>query len=305
MVIKEKRRIEEIESYFKKYPDVPKEVIIKEDLLRLGFGFTPAALKAAEGSRLKSYYIFAWDQVDEKKAGVQEDIRQRVPEDIKLSGGMYKLKRTVVCTRVNTDSPYLIDVVDGKLSLTENGTVIADVRLDPEPPYYSKTFEDGTPYMQLAPTVFGAFSVFVNPFRHCQYWDTGEECLYCDIGFNVRLRQKMGKKTGKVSDVVSDPKQVAEAVAAAFAEKWDNPELGPKVIQMSGGSITHGLHGMDELTFYLQYVTAIREKVGYRPPLCLVIEAGDKKTMQRIKEAGASSFTADFEVWDKRIFEWL
>jgi len=36
-----------IESYSRKYPDVPPEVILKEDLLRLGVMLTDAALEAA------------------------------------------------------------------------------------------------------------------------------------------------------------------------------------------------------------------------------------------------------------------
>lgn len=302
METKQKRRSDALEACFKRFPDIPKEVLVKEDLLRLGSNFSPAAVKAAEGCRTKSYYCFAWDQVDEQRVGAQE-VRQKVPEDFRISGGMYDLKPTVVCTRVNTDSPYVIDVVEGRLALCENGVVVADVLCDPEPKYYSKVFEDGTLYSQLAPTLFNAFTVFVNPFRHCQHWDAGEECRYCDIGATVRLRQKLGKKTGKISDVVSDPAQVAEAVAAAFSEKHDDPRLQPKAINISGGAITHGLQGMDELTFYLRYVRAIREKIGYRVPICLVIESKNKDDMKKVKEAGVTSFTADYEIWDKRIFE--
>ncbi len=40
-----------VEDYAAKYPGVPMEVILKEDLLRLGVRFAPAALAAAKGCR--------------------------------------------------------------------------------------------------------------------------------------------------------------------------------------------------------------------------------------------------------------
>ena len=40
-----------VETYARKYPCVPREVILKEDLLRLGLSFTAAAMEAAKGCR--------------------------------------------------------------------------------------------------------------------------------------------------------------------------------------------------------------------------------------------------------------
>ena len=46
---------EVLETYFKKYPDVPKETILKQHLLSLGHWFSDAALEAAAGALVKSY----------------------------------------------------------------------------------------------------------------------------------------------------------------------------------------------------------------------------------------------------------
>ena len=48
---------EAVESYFKKYPDVPKETILKQHLLSLGHWFSDAALQAAAGALVKSYRL--------------------------------------------------------------------------------------------------------------------------------------------------------------------------------------------------------------------------------------------------------
>jgi len=44
---------EVLESYFKKYPDVPKETILKQRLLSLGHWFSDAALRATAGALVK------------------------------------------------------------------------------------------------------------------------------------------------------------------------------------------------------------------------------------------------------------
>ena len=47
-----------VESYAKKYPDVPEEVILKEDLLRLGLNVTRDAMELSKGCREQAYYLF-------------------------------------------------------------------------------------------------------------------------------------------------------------------------------------------------------------------------------------------------------
>src|SRR5512142_1850527 len=42
-----------LESYFRKYPDAPKETIVKQHLLSLGHWFSDAALAAAAGALVK------------------------------------------------------------------------------------------------------------------------------------------------------------------------------------------------------------------------------------------------------------
>src|SRR5262249_59886114 len=52
-----------LESYFDRYPDVPKETILKQHLLRLGHWFSDAALQATAGALVKSYRLFSYDLV--------------------------------------------------------------------------------------------------------------------------------------------------------------------------------------------------------------------------------------------------
>ena len=50
-----------LEVYARRYPGVPYEVILKEDLLRRGFTLTDAAMEAARGCRTQAYYLFSYN----------------------------------------------------------------------------------------------------------------------------------------------------------------------------------------------------------------------------------------------------
>ena len=54
-------RTEVLEAYFQKYPETPKAIILKSDLLGLGHWFTDAALAATEGCSVKTYRLFSYD----------------------------------------------------------------------------------------------------------------------------------------------------------------------------------------------------------------------------------------------------
>jgi hypothetical protein len=72
----------ELKSHFKSYPDAPRNVILKEDMCRLGVWFTEEAVKSAEGCRTKTYAggIFSWDAISNQQ--VDCSIFSRVPEQL-------------------------------------------------------------------------------------------------------------------------------------------------------------------------------------------------------------------------------
>ena len=144
-----KTKTEELEHFFKTFPDVPKEVVVKEDLLRLGIRYTNKAIKfAAESSTgADRGVIFSIARVKYDELGVDEAVN--APLVVSLQGGMYKLRRLVAENRLNPESPYLVDIVDGQLVLLADGTPIGQVGFPPVPEYYSKKFEDGTWYRDI------------------------------------------------------------------------------------------------------------------------------------------------------------
>ena len=55
------RTLGQLENYFSGYGDLPREIILKHDLLRVGHWFTDAALELASQALVKSYRLFSYD----------------------------------------------------------------------------------------------------------------------------------------------------------------------------------------------------------------------------------------------------
>src|SRR3982750_1930725 len=120
-----------------RFAHIPREAVLKEDLLRTGIAFQDSALTDNLDGEIKpkSYFIFSFDQKPLAELG--EAARRRPPEEIALTGGAYELRRTIVSVRVNPGSPYRVTRSDtGELPLVLEGRDIADVGLPPMPEYY-------------------------------------------------------------------------------------------------------------------------------------------------------------------------
>jgi len=283
-----------LESYFTKYPDVPKETILKQHLLSLGHWFSDPALDATVGALVKSYRLFSYDLVPMSEFKRNE--HRRVPEHFVLLKGPYNMRPVSIQTSLSPYSPYLIDVVDGRLVLTTEGRVLAEVRYPKTPDYYAKSLPDGTPYHEIV-----AFGSFITIFRNCQYWGAREECKFCDINENAR-QMKLSRDFTLTAPVkpVADVVRVCEEVASD-ARKHGARRPG---FVLSGGTITKTLHGKTEVDFYEEYIRAIKECTS-NPRITFEVNARPREEVERYKAAGVDNIHFNMEVWDRRLFEWI
>ena len=284
---------ERLESYFDKYPDEPRETILKEHLLSLGHWFSEAALNATEGAQVKSYRLFSLDLVP--MTALKRGEHRRVPEHFTILGGPYQLQPVLVQTSLAPSSPYLIDVIDGRLVLTAGGRVLCDVRYPRAPDYYSKTLPNGTPYHEIV-----ANGYFVTLFRNCQYWGTSEECKFCDINVNVREMKRSQDFT------LTAPVKPIEDVVRVVDEIGQQAKKYPGThrVLISGGTITKTLHGKTESEFYGGYIQALK-KLSPSPKILFEVNARPRDELKFYKSIGVNVVNLNMEVWQKHLFEWI
>lgn len=288
-------QFDHLESYFKKYPDVPREVIVKEELLREGFSVTKAAQELAH--RTKAYQLFSWDR---SKVEELEDpsVTVKFPHDLYLTGGIYSLQQTRIRVRTAKESPYLIDVAEGRLAVLDraSGHIIVETgTIIPEPKCFAKTFEDGTSYREI-----GTHDLDFIVFRQCQYWGAHEECKYCDINNNAKSKLRQGQVKSIAPKKVEQVAQFTKEVLAEAEEFL--PEWRPISTHLNGGSITKTVEGLDEVEFYLRYVDAIQERVGARLPILLQTTPWPKEVEKEVAKRRNISRFSNYEVWDQNLF---
>jgi hypothetical protein len=284
-------RTQLVEDLIGRFPSVPPEAVVKEDLLRSGIAFDASALTDnLDGDvKPKSYFIFSFDQKTLPELG--EAALRRPPEEIALSGGPYGLRRTIVSVRVNPDSPY--SIAGSRLFL--EGRELAAVTLPPMPEYYRHTLANGKTVMETAPTIQWGYLVYLTVLRLCQYFGAHEECGFCDINHNWRQHRKAGRPYTGVKPVAD----VLEALA--LIDEHDTARVST-AYTLTGGSVTSTVDGLGEADFYGRYAQAIEERFPGRWIGKVVAQALPKADVQRFKDYGVQIYHPNYEVWDKRLF---
>ena len=291
------RRIDELEAQFSRHSTLPREAVLKADLLRTGVTFDKGALVtvASDGGETthqpKSYFIFSFDMVRQRQ--LDDTQRWHAPEEIALFGGPYDLRRTVVSVRLNPASPYRVAPRDGALWLHVDDVPVSQVGLHDLPAHYREKLPDGRPVAEIAPVIEWGYLVYLTVFRVCQYYGAKEECQFCDINNNYRQQIEQKRPYTGVKSV--------EDVLRAL-ERIDAVDTESKAYTITGGSITSSLRGMSEVEFYAQYVEAIETRFPGRWISKVVTQAWPVEDAKRLKAAGAQIYHPNYEIWDPNLF---
>jgi hypothetical protein len=290
------KRTELVEDLMARFAHIPREAVLKEDLLRSGIAFDESALTDNLDGEVKpkSYFIFSFDQKPLAQLG--EAAKRRPPEEVALTGGPYGLRRTIVSVRVNPDSPYRVARADdAALRLSLDGREIAAVGLPPMPEYYRHTLRNGKTVMETAPTIQWGYLIYLTVLRLCQYFGAHEECQFCDINHNWRQHKKEGRPYTGVKPV----EDVLEALE--LIDRYDTAKAST-AYTLTGGSVTSTVDGLAEADFYGRYAQAIEERFPGRWIGKVVAQALPRADVQRYKDYGITIYHPNYEVWDKRLF---
>jgi hypothetical protein len=286
-----------VEDLMARFPTIPPEAVVKEDLLRAGIAFDESALSDnLDGDvKPKSYFIFSFDQKPLTQLGAAA--LRRPPEEIALTGGPHGMRRTIVSVRVNPESPYRVSRdEESSLRLSLEGRDLAGVEVPPMPEYYRHTLANGKTVMETAPTIEWGYLIYLTVLRLCQYFGAKEECQFCDINHNWRQHRKAGRPYTGVKPV----EDVLEALE--LIDRYDTANAS-HAYTLTGGSITSTVDGLAEADFYGRYAQAIEERFPGRWIGKVVAQALPRADVQRYKDYGITIYHPNYEVWDKRLFE--
>lgn len=285
-----------LDGLIARFPNIPREAILKEDLLRSGMAFDDSALTENDEGEVKpkSYFIFSFDHKPLRELGMAA--RRRPPEEVALRGGRLDLRRTIVSVRMNPESPYrVVRNAEGVLSLSLDGAPLAEVDFPEMPAYYRHRLANGKSVMEIAPTIQWGYLVYLTVLRLCQYFGAKEECQYCDINHNWRQHKQEGRPYTGVKPI----DEVLEALE--IIDRYDVLRSS-HAYTLTGGSITSRVDGLEEADFYGRYAEAIEQRFPGRWIGKVVAQALPKADVQRFKDYGIRIYHPNYEVWDERLF---
>ncbi|MDO8672536.1 MAG: hypothetical protein Q7O66_14060 [Dehalococcoidia bacterium] len=276
-----------VDEFQKKYPTIPREVIVKWEIMRNGVKDTEVLDKVSLWDNAGgSYVTYDFDLTEEQ---LQERRKQIKPGLVAILQG-FKLKSGMgVGVRRHTKSPYEIkEVGDGQFALFEGEEKIEDIYYDVFPALSDLQTSKGTPVTSLVRRR-SRRCFHVNPVRHCEYFDTGDQCRFC----NFHSAQDGVRSLGVFRPATINFDESVEALKILGAEV----KLIEGRVQMGGFNRTE-----IEAKMYFNMMEKLGSALPYKVHLTVRPQPMDRKDMQRLKDVGVRAFTSQMEIWDRRLF---
>jgi len=264
-----------------KYPEFPPLILLKIDIHRRGVYYTENALVAVdiEKHQTGGTHIF----------GTRDGKLTARPEAFVLRDGT-----SVLTTPTPLESnPYIVDLIDGKLTLLDKGQPIEEVFYWDKPDYYGKRTSKGTLMQNVAAA--RPQRLYVTPNRYCHFWTNGGGCKFCDIVNNLKQQRSEVEMPTRL-----DPDDVRETIAEALKEKGRFT-----AVFLTSGSDFRGNKPFDsEVDLYIETLQAIGDNFTTKKfPSQLLCTALPKAQLKRLyDETGISSVTMDIEVLNEKLF---
>lgn len=273
----------ELELVLEQHPEFPRLVAVKIDAQRRGVHYTDNVLKTIDDSvQMRSPYLF----------GSRDGEIKELPESLLLRDGSTILTDPTPLAQ----NPYLVDLVDGKPALVDNGEFIEYVDLWPKPLYYDKKTSSGIPMSHIVSARPQRLNVFQSSY--CYFWAEDKGCKFCDI---VTHTKQQKDELGVPSRL--KPQDISETIAEALKEPGRFTG-----ICLTSGSVIKGQELFDrEVDFYIETLQAIGENFSSRKfPSELIASAFNEKQLARLYEqTGLTGYTSDLEVLGEDKFNWI
>ncbi len=277
-----RKKEESYQEILNKYPTVSPFIITQLDVQRRGVEYSEAAL----------------DRVDTRIHQTKPYDERLAPDSLLLRDGTSIITHFSFASSektLNRREPYLVDVVDGKTVLVDDGNVIDEVFYWEKPHYYDCKTTSGKPMYEIISARPQRFTIDVS--RYCHFWDTpGGGCKYCGIG------AKGMKYKGCENERVK-PLEIREVMQEIIKQKGRYTGL-----ILTGGSILSGDELCDdELTAYIEALQAVGSVFTSKKfPSQVNSTALNERQLTRLyEETGLTSYTTDLEVFDERVYKWV
>lgn len=272
------------ENYYhicEKYKDISPFIILKIETQRRGIVFSKKALDTVDPFL---------HQVIQRS--ISRESFSCTPVSLLMRDGTSIISRPPSNRVTSFPPPLRVDFINDKLMICDCGQPIDEVFFWESPEYYKFYTTSGKPMWQVASA--RPQRLDINPYQKCNFWSSNENCKFCEIG-------SVYSKANKPERL--ELEDIYETVKTALREKGRFSSL-----MMTGGACLSGKKPFqDEVNYYVAILKKIQPLFrSNKFPSQLLGIAYDKEQLEQLySETGLMSFTANIEVLDEKLFEWI
>ena len=277
-----------IDGLCQRFPDIPRSIVVKSDVLRNGTRFTPLLHELGQQS-FPHFLIWNPDHLwNPNLKGIEKGQIIATPWKFDLLDG------TPVVIRFDQDSPYEITrQEDGRLFLQRDGEIIEEVSFEPATEWLYKTTSSGT----LMTSIFMSWSrlgLLGCALRYCEYTKTGDQCVYCCLDAEI----EGFKDRGFQYTMSIKPGDAAETYRAA------QEEVGfIKEVSMTGGSLYNTTKEMEKYIAIFRALDKVRKEMGTPSWFDACVTAPPNiPLLQALRKAGMDSIAPNMDCWEESLW---
>ncbi len=281
-----RERIAELQAQF---PEIPRAIIIKTDVLREGT--QPNELLRRVGP-LSFPHFLIWNSDHSWNPAVRgpeaAQIRA-IPWNFILEDG-----HTPVVCRLDLASPYEIRLTnDDKFMLFRDGEPIEPLCFERGARWIFENTQDGT----MMGSVFLSWTreaLLGCALRYCEYTKSGDQCRYCCLDAEASRFQELGYKI----DLSIQPAAAVEAYRAAMAETGSIREIA-----FTGGSLLNTKKEMDRYIALYAALRDVRDELKADTEFYACTTAPpDREILKRLYDAGLTHIAPNMDCWEERLW---
>lgn len=280
-----------LQDLMDQFPEVPRSIVLKTDVLREGIRFTPEILEIGKWALPE---FLAWDpDVYKQYKNLSDDLIREgwasLPMAFHFTNGVNT--KIVYDFIRRTTSPYEIRRHEAEtFFLYRDGEPIEAIFFDRRPQWLSRRFPDGRAF----PAVFCLASpnaLLGFPIKFCAYYRPQDICRFCCLNPpGVNLPQKLKKGT------FIDAPRYGEAYEAAIEE------FDVQYICFTGGALSDRSKEAGRYAEVVSEVDRIRKEKGKHTIVQVMSVALGREEQQRIHDAGADEVSFNMEVWKESLW---
>lgn len=281
-------RIDELCRHF---PDIPRSVVIKTDLLTQGVRFTPLAIEIGKWAIPE---FLPWDrEVHTDYRAIESDLLSQdwawLPHSLSFPDGI-TCKVVYDFIRHHT-SPYELQAHDGQFWLAHDGDPLLPVTFEKRPQWLSRRLEDGRQmssiFVLASPDRLLGF-----PIRYCAFYQPEDICRFCCLN-------PVGKNIAK-GDGYHDVIMSEAAAATCFAAARE--EMSIRHITLTGGALRDQRKEAEIFARVSRELARVRDERQPDVAVQVMATALDEEGQDRLKDAGVDEVCFNMEVWEEHLW---